>query len=185
MAWGDAVSRRWRRRDLAPRERRRAPKRHDATRRRDNWTYKGVPMDTSIRDTEGRAPLYLYYEHCYGPFVDREDARRLYEKYPRSESCFRGVDRIKLLMSILSAPTRDGGAGLPLDKLVRRKACDAAFPLHEEDELKSLEARWIRMWARPAQLPSERARPRRPTFRESRVDGVGAPPSRGARATRA
>ena len=39
-------------------------------------------MDTSIRDTEGRAPLYLYYEHCYGPFVDREDARRLYEKYP-------------------------------------------------------------------------------------------------------
>ena len=40
-------------------------------------------MDTSIRDTEGRAPLYLYYEHCYGPFVDREDARRLYEKYPR------------------------------------------------------------------------------------------------------
>ena len=83
MAWGDAVSRRWRRRDLAPRERRRAPKRHDATRRRDNWTYKGVPMDTSIRDTEGRAPLYLYYEHCYGPFVDREDARRLYEKYPR------------------------------------------------------------------------------------------------------
>ena len=62
-------------------------------------------MDTSIRDTEGRAPLYLYYEHCYGPFVDREDARRLYEKYPRSESCFRGVDRIKLLMSILSAPT--------------------------------------------------------------------------------
>ena len=67
---GDAVSRRWRRRDLAPR-------------RRDNWTYKGVPMDTSIRDTEGRAPLYLYYEHCYGPFVDREDARRLYEKYPR------------------------------------------------------------------------------------------------------
>jgi hypothetical protein len=115
-------------------------------------------MDTSIRDTEGRAPLYLYYEHCYGPFVDREDARRLYEKYPRSESCFRGVDRIKLLMSILSAPTRDGGAGLPLDKLVRRKACDAAFPLHEEDELKSLEARWIRMWARPAQLPSERVR---------------------------
>ena len=127
-------------------------------RRRDNWTYKGVPMDTSSRDTEGRAPLYLYYEHCYGPFVDREDARRLYEKYPRSESCFRGVDRIKLLMSILSAPTRDGGAGLPLDKLVRRKACDAAFPLHEEDELKSLEARWIRMWARPAQLPSERVR---------------------------
>ena len=61
-------------------------------------------------------------------------------------------------LSILSAPTRDGGAGLPLDKLVRRKACDAAFPLHEEDELKSLEARWIRMWARPAQLPSERVR---------------------------
>ena len=71
----DAISRR--ERDDAPQK--------DTTRRRrrDNWTYKGVPMDTSIRDTEGRAPLYLYYEHCYGPFVDREDARRLYEKYPR------------------------------------------------------------------------------------------------------
>ena len=77
-----------------------------------------------------------------------------------------------------TASTRDGGAGLPLDKLVRRKACDAAFPLHEEDELKSLEARWIRMWARPAQLPSERARPRRPNFSSLRVDGVGAAPSR-------
>ena len=44
-------------------------------------------------------------------------------KKHRSESCFRGVDRIKLLMSILSAPTRDGGAGLSDGQMKIVKDC--------------------------------------------------------------
>ena len=82
-------------------------------------------MDTSIRDTEGRAPLYLYYEHCYGPFVDREDARRLYEKYPRSESCFRGVDPTTFFRGVPSClgVTAGGHEYDPVTgKLVKKKS---------------------------------------------------------------
>jgi len=123
--------------------------------RRDDWRYKGAPMDTAIRDTEGQSN-YLYYEHCYGPFVDEETMEKLYARHVRSESPFRGVDRIKLIMSMLAAPARDGGAGLPLDKLVRRRAAAAAFPLHDEDELKTIEQRWIVMWQRPGKVPAHR-----------------------------
>ena len=112
-------------------------------------------MDTAIRDTEGQSN-YLYYEHCYGPFVDEETMEKLYARHVRSESPFRGVDRIKLIMSMLAAPARDGGAGLPLDKLVRRRAAAAAFPLHDEDELKTIEQRWIVMWQRPGKVPAHR-----------------------------
>ena len=124
--------------------------------RRADWTYRGVPMHTAIVDTEGQAGAYCYNEHMYGAYADAEDMASLYQKRPRSESAFRGVDRVKLIMDVLTCPVRDGGAGLPLDKLVAAGVVLAAFPLADADELRALEGRWITMWAWPWRQPHQR-----------------------------
>ena len=111
--------------------------------RRNGWAFRGVPMSTAIVDTERQCPTYTHTEHLFGEFEDGDDAAALYAKNLRSESPFRGVDRIKLIMSLLTFPRRDGGAGLPLDKLVARGVLAAAFPLHDFDELKFLERKWL------------------------------------------
>lgn len=124
--------------------------------RRADWRYRGTPMSTAVTDTERQTPLYAPSEHMYGEYVDRDDYAALYKMRPRSESPFRGVDRVKLIMSLLTFPTRDGGAGLPLDKLVAKQVVLAAFPLHATDELHTLEARWLRYWSPPWRQPLQR-----------------------------
>ena len=96
--------------------------------RRNGWRYRGVEMDTAIVDAEGLCPLYGSSEHMFGEFRDDPDDAALYAKNARSESPFRGVDRVKLIMSVLTHPVRDGGAGLPLEKLVAAEVVSAAFP---------------------------------------------------------
>jgi len=96
--------------------------------RRNGWRYRGVEMDTAIVDAEGLCPLYGSSEHMFGEFRDDPDDAALYAKNARSESPFRGVDRVKLIMSALTHPVRDGGAGLPLEKLVAAEVVSAAFP---------------------------------------------------------
>ena len=124
--------------------------------RRNGWVFRGVPMNTAIVDTERQCPTYTHTEHLFGEFEDGDDAAALYAKNLRSESPFRGVDRIKLIMSLLTFPRRDGGAGLPLDKLVARGVLAAAFPLHDFDELKFLERKWLVYFAWPWKMPVHR-----------------------------
>ncbi|KAH8073463.1 intracellular chloride channel [Aureococcus anophagefferens] len=122
--------------------------------RRNGWRYRGVEMDTAIVDAEGLCPLYGSSEHMFGEFRDDPDDAALYAKNARSESPFRGVDRVKLIMSVLTHPVRDGGAGLPLEKLVAAEVVSAA--LHDWSELKQVEAKWLVYWAWPWNMPLDR-----------------------------
>ncbi|KAJ8600325.1 hypothetical protein CTAYLR_000638 [Chrysophaeum taylorii] len=122
--------------------------------RRNDWTYRGVNQRTAIQDTEEQCP-YQYYEHAYGKFDQSAELEPLYHKYAGS-SIFRGVDRIKLIMSILAWPTNDNGAGLPLEKLLSRGVLKAAFPLHDYSELRTLERRWLVYWQWPWDQPVDK-----------------------------
>jgi len=123
--------------------------------RKESWMYRGREMHTAIFDTEEQCP-YQYYEHMFGVYDDAPHLAALYHVYPRSNSIFRSVDRIKLIMSILKWPASDNGAGLALEQLLAKKAILHAFPLHDRTELRALQGRWLRYWAWPWQQPFTR-----------------------------
>lgn len=128
--------------------------------RRENWEYKGQMMHTAIFDTENQCQ-YAYYEYMYGQYDEKPHLQPLYHVYPRSKSIFRSVDRIKLIMSILTWPKSDNGAGLQLVKLLKTENkveeglgfCSgggekkfliaAAFPLHDLSELRQIQSKWL------------------------------------------
>lgn len=123
--------------------------------RREGWHYKGVPMSTAIFDTEEQCP-YQYYEYMYGMYDDREELETLYHRYPRSSSIFRSCDRNKLIMSAIKAPKSDNGANLVLEQLVNLEIIEAAYPLHDYNELKAVQSRWLVYWAWPWDQPFAR-----------------------------
>ncbi|KAK7249937.1 intracellular chloride channel [Aureococcus anophagefferens] len=121
-------------------------------------------MDTAIVDAEGLCPLYGSSEHMFGRVRDDRTTPRSRAKNARSESPFRGVDRVKLIMSVLTHPVRDG-AGLPLEKLVAERSCPRrsrsraelkSSMLHDWSELKQVEAKWLVYWAWPWNMPLDR-----------------------------
>ena len=61
----------------------------------------------------------------------------MYHKYYHTASIFRGVDRLKLILSIISQRESDGGAGYDYEKALELGclAESGIFPLHDEDEL--------------------------------------------------
>ena len=66
-------------------------------------------METAITDTEDQCP-YAYYEYIYGEYRSNPELQSLYQKYPRTSSMFRSVDRVKLIMSILKCDPNENGA---------------------------------------------------------------------------
>lgn len=123
--------------------------------RKDGWTYQGQTMYTAIRDTEKQCS-FQYYEYMYGEYDAHERFQALYKKYPLTSSIFRSVDRIKLILSILRFPTSERGAGLALEKLIRAKVIDAAFPLHDMSELRAVQRKWLVYWRWPWNQPFNR-----------------------------
>jgi len=124
--------------------------------RRNDWIYRGkYAQRTAIEDTEHQCPSYAYYEYAYGKFQNNDDDYGLYHRYATSGSIFRGVDRAKLILSILVWPPSKGnnGAGLPLEKLLSSKILKAAFPLQDFNELQPLLKKWIVYWAWPWDQP--------------------------------
>ena len=61
-----------------------------------------------------------------------------------SNSQFTGVDRLKLIKSIMEADSKKRGAQLNIEELVEAGVLAAAYPLHADGELYSLMDRWIR-----------------------------------------
>ena len=51
-----------------------------------------------------------YYEYIYGEYRSNPELQSLYQKYPRTSSMFRSVDRVKLIMSILKCDPNENGA---------------------------------------------------------------------------
>lgn len=68
-------------------------------------------------------------------------------------SIFRGVDRIKLLISIMEAKKYEGGAGLHLTNMLVKEAVLAGFPLHEYEELNMLQELWLVFFQQPQSQP--------------------------------
>ena len=59
------------------------------------------------------AKMYItrrYYEYIYGEYRSNPELQSLYQKYPRTSSMFRSVDRVKLIMSILKCDPNENGA---------------------------------------------------------------------------
>lgn len=68
---------------------------------------------------------------------------------------FRNVDRIKLISSIIEAPIPQQGCGLKIKDLTVKKACLAAFPLHDYLDLTILQHKWLRLLTPPHKQPED------------------------------
>ena len=59
---------------------------------------------------------YIYAKFEYG----RLDIKNLYQKFP-NRTVFRGVDRLKLMYSMLVSKQSDGGSELDIYRLIKEK----------------------------------------------------------------
>ena len=111
-------------------------------------------QDNAIVDTEGQSD-YPYQRFIYGKFDKRPDLQHpsVYVTYPASNSIFRSVDRLKLIEGIMEADPKKRGCNLQLKELLARGACLAIYPLHDDDELQTIQDRWLTPcdppWAQP------------------------------------
>jgi hypothetical protein len=92
------------------------------------------------------------YEYIYCEYrSSRTDLFNLYQKYDKT--FFRGVDRLKIIYSILTAKTQDGGCNLDIYKLMKDKCIAGFFPLHDHVELIPLESSWLQVFQLPWNQP--------------------------------
>lgn len=98
---------------------------------------------------------YDYIYSFYDKEADDEDLYRLYPAANNRKHIFRGVDRINLIFSIFQASTQPQppGAGLNISKLIATKTVLACFPLHDNDELKALQRKWLDLTSPPWNQP--------------------------------
>ena len=80
-------------------------------------------------------------QYIYGDF--KPEIEDVYQRYQPSNSIFRGVDRIKLIMSIIESPATQDGCGLNLTKLTSGKTDN------EARETLFLRSRWFRRRSPP------------------------------------
>ena len=68
---------------------------------------------------------------------------------------FKGSDRIKLLLTIFEAKSHENppGCSLNIRQMLLQKAVLAAFPLHDHDELKYLQKKWLVLFQYPWKQP--------------------------------
>ncbi|EQC34253.1 hypothetical protein SDRG_08455 [Saprolegnia diclina VS20] len=93
------------------------------------------------------------YQNIFGKYDMDERLQKVYKRYGPKRIPFRGVDRIKLIRSIIDASTNDGGCGLNTQRLVLDKCVWTAYALHDFDEREKLNAKWINWTTRPSQQP--------------------------------
>eukprot|EP01031_Cornospumella_fuschlensis_P043140 gene43140-52728_t len=84
------------------------------------------------------------YDYMYCEFRPHLHEQSLYKKWP-NESIFRGVDRLKLIATIIAAKQTEGGCDLDMYRLKRDNCIMAFFPLHDAVELRELEEKRLRM----------------------------------------
>mmetsp|Transcript_13981 Transcript_13981/g.20923 ORF Transcript_13981/g.20923 Transcript_13981/m.20923 type:complete len:715 (-) Transcript_13981:269-2413(-) len=110
------------------------------------WGPVDIP-DTCV-ETDLDPYDYMYARYCY----KRDDMSGLYLQRD-SKSPFRGVDRLKLLYSIMVAKSYEGGCNVDIYKLIKDKCLLGFFPLHDHVELRTLEEKWLRFCALPWNQP--------------------------------
>lgn len=119
---------------------------------------KGVWKSLIVIDEKLVSP-YQPHQYIYGSYTMSEDVRALWQRYPAlyetEEMIFKGVDRIKLIISILQSKQSDSppGCGMNLREMVVKKAVLGQFPLHDYDELKVLQMKWLKLYAYPWSQP--------------------------------
>ena len=102
---------------------------------------------------------YKPYEFIYGKYDQRNELQSLYQVDGiGSAPFFRGVDRIKLMKSIFENPQTENGAGLLVDQMVQKRCLEAAFPLHDYNELVQLQEDWLVLWQWPSNQPFTKIR---------------------------
>jgi hypothetical protein len=89
------------------------------------------------------------YDYIYIDYVAARTENTSLIKKQRNGTIFRGVDRLKLLSSILEAPSGVGGCNLNMYKLIKDQCIISFFPLHDVVEIKYLEERWLRFFQPP------------------------------------
>ena len=111
---------------------------------------------------EKRVSPYDPYEYIYGRYTSNPEQQALYALYfiGDKKHIFRGVDRIKLILSIIEATPNDQppGCDITLQDLQHHKCVLASFPIHEYDELKKLTLAWLTLWSWPWNQPIEKVK---------------------------
>lgn len=105
-----------------------------------NWKPVEVPatsLETSIDPYD-----YIYCDY------DTKNDNLLFRKWPNN-SVLRGVDRLKLIATIVAAKQGNGGCFLDVHKLIKWKCIMTFFPLHDLVELRELEEKWLRLCQPP------------------------------------
>lgn len=109
--------------------------------------WKGIYIDNNNNDN-GDVSIepfdYIYFEYK----ENIQDNNNIYKIY-NNNSIFKGIDRIKLIESIMISKVHHRGAGINIQKLIENHACLACFPLHDAVELKQLENEWLTMLELP------------------------------------
>jgi hypothetical protein len=85
---------------------------------------------------------YDPYDCIYSDFRASED-QILYKRWPNN-TIFRGVDRLKLIATIIAARLDDGGGFLDVYRLMKDNCMLGFIPLHDAVELRELESKWLR-----------------------------------------
>eukprot|EP00607_Mallomonas_marina_P000509 CAMPEP_0182439720 /NCGR_PEP_ID=MMETSP1167-20130531/86605_1 /TAXON_ID=2988 /ORGANISM="Mallomonas Sp, Strain CCMP3275" /LENGTH=796 /DNA_ID=CAMNT_0024633477 /DNA_START=52 /DNA_END=2440 /DNA_ORIENTATION=+ len=83
---------------------------------------------------------YDFNDYIFGKYDINPEVQSLYRTY-RGGHIFRGVDRIKLILSIMEAKANEDGCGLNLVELNREQCLLAAFAIHDYQDLDLLEKR--------------------------------------------
>ena len=110
------------------------------------WGPVNIP-DHSV-ETDIDPYEYIYARYCY----KRDDVSNLYRKLD-NKTAFRGVDRLKLLYSIMAAKSYEGGCHLDIYKMIKDKCLLGFFPLHDQVELLTLQEKWLRLCQLPWNQP--------------------------------
>jgi hypothetical protein len=95
------------------------------------------------------------YEYIYVKFEDgRSDVADLYQTYTDRHLQFRGVDRLKLIFSILAAKKYEGGCSLDIYRLMKDDCLLGFYPLHDHVELTNLAVNWLQVFQWPWNQPN-------------------------------
>ena len=93
------------------------------------------------------------YEHIYAAYeMDKPQISGLYSVLENNTN-FRGVDRMKLLQSIVAGRKADGGCLIDVYKLIKHEVILGFYPLHDHVELRTLEEKWLQFWQVPWKQP--------------------------------
>eukprot|EP00475_Leptophrys_vorax_P019655 TRINITY_DN26951_c0_g1_i1.p1 TRINITY_DN26951_c0_g1~~TRINITY_DN26951_c0_g1_i1.p1 ORF type:complete len:822 (+),score=220.07 TRINITY_DN26951_c0_g1_i1:213-2468(+) len=116
---------------------------------------------TQDRDEYSNLITTSLWDNLYGRFTvaSKQLYKTYYEDSVHKNSVFRAVDRIKLIVSIIEAEVKLGGAGLAIGRLMKQEDThlQAFFALHDKDKKNHVE-QVFRGWKKPFQLDIDEIR---------------------------